>query len=91
MKNRIIILLSVAAIVLVSLAAFLFIWNGSRKGNKQLYARILGKCEEGGQSHTLIPDIEHLLSRPFLQENIANNANILAASIFRKIKEYDLT
>jgi predicted negative regulator of RcsB-dependent stress response len=89
MKNRIIILLSVGAIVLVSLAVFLFIWNGSRKVNKQLYARILDKCEEGGQAHTLIPDIEHLLSRPFLQENIANNANILAASIFRKIKEYD--
>lgn len=85
MKNKWLIFLAGILILVITAALFFFIRHNSQKENIQLYAHITGKMKEGGKIHTLLPDIEYLLDRPFLQTDIRNYANILAAYInYRK-------
>ena len=99
MKNKPIVLLAVILILILSVSLFFLIRGNFQKGNLEMYRQAIEKMKQGGKTHTLLPDLDHLLSRPFLQPAIRSHSYLLAAYInyrrnnhrqadqlFRKIK-----
>lgn len=88
MKTRFKILLAAAALMILGTTVFLGIQGSYRHKNSQFYDSIVGKMKEGGKIHTLMPDIRHLLTRPFLPTDIRNYANIYGAYIQYKQQKH---
>lgn len=85
MKNRLIIIATSLLIIFLGVTLFLISKNLFQKGNLKKHEHIVKKMQQGGEIHTLLPDIASLLERPFLQEDIGNFAYILKGYInYRK-------
>lgn len=88
MRNKIIIALAALLVVIIALSVFLIIRGGQQKENANAYAAIVERMKQGGQYHVLLPEIESLLKRKNLKEDIANNANIIAAYIHFRMNDF---
>ncbi|MDY0296000.1 MAG: lytic transglycosylase domain-containing protein [Acidobacteriota bacterium] len=85
MKRKTIAILAVILAVLVGAGIYMFIRISHQSANRELYANIIKRMQEGGQVHRLESEFEHLLRRPHLQAQIRNNVNILGAfTLMRK-------
>ncbi|UCH94773.1 MAG: transglycosylase SLT domain-containing protein [Candidatus Aminicenantes bacterium] len=90
MKNRLIIISTSLLIIFLGVTLFLISKNLFQKGNLKKHEHIVKKMQEGGKIHTLLPDIDSLLERPFLQEDIRNYGYILVGYInYRKANYKD--
>lgn len=88
MKNRLVIIAVSLLIVFLGVTLFFISKNSFQKGNLEKHELIVKKMQEGGKIHSLLPDIDSLLERPFLQEDIRNYGYIMVGYINYRKKNY---
>ena len=89
MRSKLIILFSCILIITAAFTTYYVLKSSYQGKNQELYDSLIAKMEEGGKIHIIMPDIEHLLNRPFLQRNIHNNVNILGAYINSRMEKFE--